>query len=376
MRIPVTIHRFRCIQDIRHAVRRHPGELLQKLHGDSAHHIVELGRNRYRFELVECRSGRWEGALVEVPFRHMTWRQQLLAIVRTLCRLLPCGSVRVARLRHTVGHYTQPGGPAGLVPEQGFLPADDRLVWLYELCRQFRTSPNARIDLPASLDFRDGVVSDEDLNLVDKPLRALPEALPLDQLELILEPLCSLTLAQNTKARSRRDQMVQLLCDRFAKAHEHDFDMAAARRIVRLTAGLPTGRVFWQWLETGATQLADALVATVNPCAMSRPTRPLSGADANTVNGFKLISRHLTDLAAVLPGFPSRAVAPMLQRMAAIALLPDGDRVNQNELQAIVARAYAQTGEKMGTKAEAPEAARKPARVWGKRANMRANAHH
>lgn len=374
MRVPLTIHRFAGIQDVRQAVQRHPGELLQVLHRDSSHHIVQLGSSRYRFELVECRPGRWEGALVEVPFRHMTWRQQWLAIVRTLRRMLPCGSVRVARVRHTVGHFTRPEERAGLVPEQGFLPGDDRLAWLHEVCRTLRASPNPNTDLPASLDFRDAVVSDEDLKLVDKQLRGLPEALPRDQLELILEPLCSLALAPDTPARSRRDKMVASLCDRFARAH--GFDMDTARRIVQLTAGLSAGSAFQQWLEKGATQLADALVAAVNPGAMERPTTPLPDVDPNTVNGLNLIGRHLKDLAAVLPGLPTSAVRPMLRCMGNIAALPDGDRVSQIELLALVARAHALTTERRAAGAQAPDAPRKPARVWGKKADMPVNAHH
>ncbi|WP_422647764.1 hypothetical protein OJJOAM_001790 [Cupriavidus sp. H18C1] len=373
MRVPLTIHRFAGIRDVRQAVQRRPGELLQALHRDSSHHIVQLGSNRYRFELVEGRSGRWEGALVEVPFRHMTWRQQLLAIVRTLCRLLPCGSVRAARVRHTVGHFTQPGERAGLVPELGFVPADDRLAWLYHVCRTLRTSPNPNVDMPASLDFRDAAVSDEDLKLIDKQLCGLPDVLSLDQLELILEPLCSLALARGTPARTRRDGMVASLCDKFAGTHR--FDMATAKRIVQLSRGLCAGPAFQRWLEDGATQLADAVVAAVNPSAMSRPATPLADADANTLNGFNLISRHLKDLAAILPGLPPAAVSPMLRCMADIADLPDGDRVSRIELTAIVARAHALALERHRASDEAPDAPRKPARVWGKRADMPIRAH-
>lgn len=374
MRVPLTIHRFAGIQDVRQAVQRHPGELLQVLHRDSPHHIVQLGSNRYRFELVECRPGRWEGTLVEVPFRHMTSRQQLLAIVRALCRLLPCGSVRAARIRHTVGHFTQPGERAGLVPEQGFLPRDDRLVWLYELCRTLRASPNPNVDLPASLDFHDAAASDEDLKLIGKQLCDLPDALSRDQLELILEPLCSLPLAIDTPARARRDDMVAALCDKFARTH--GFDMATARRIVQLTAGLCGGPMFQQWLENGATQLADGLVAAVNPNAMERPTTPLPEADPNTMNGLNVISRHLKDLAAVLPGLPPSAVSPILRCMGNIAALPDGDRVSQIELLNIVARAHALATERRAGGVQAPEAPHKPARVWGKRGDMPVNAHY
>ncbi|QKS65110.1 hypothetical protein [Cupriavidus gilardii] len=373
MRAPLTIHRFAGIQDIRLAVQRCPGELLQQLHGDGAHHIVQLGGNRYRFQLSECPSGRWEGMLVEVPFRHMTLRQQLLAIVRTLCRLLPCGSVRLARIRHTVGHFKPAEGRVGLIPERGFLPGDDRLVWLHDLCRRFHAGPDANIDLPASLDFRDAVVSDDDLELVDQQLRALPEMLRLDQLELILEPLCSLALPPGTPARGRRDDMAASLCDRFANAH--GFEMAAARRIVQLMGGSPLGPAFRQWLENGALQLADGLAAAVNPCAMARTTEPLPGADAGTVKGFQLISRHLKDLAAVLPLLSPTAAASMLQAMSDIAAVPGGDRAARIELRTIVARAYALTTERDPAATEAPKAPRKPARVWGKPLGMPKEAH-
>lgn len=373
MRVPLTIHRFASIQDIRHAVQRHPGELLQALHRDSSHHIVQLGRNRYRFELVVRQPGRWEGSLVEVPFRHMTWRQQLHAIVRTLCRLLPCGSVRAARIRQTVGHFTQPDERTGLVPEQGFLPADDRLAWLHELCRTFRDCPNPDVDVPASLDFRDAAVSDEDWKLIDKQLCSLPDALSRDQLELILEPLCSLALPSDTPARTRRDDMVASLCDKFAKTH--DFDMATARRIVQLTGGLCAGPAFQQWLERGATQLADGLVAAVNPGAMERPATPLADAEPNSVNGFNLISRHLKDLAAILPGLPPLAVRPMLRCMGDIAAIPDGDRIGQIELGSIVARAHALATGPRAAGTEAADAPRKPGRVWGRRADMPVTSH-
>ena len=371
MRVPLTIHRFASIQDVRQAVQRHPGELLQHLHRDGSHHIVQLGLNRYRFELIECKSGRWEGTLVEVPFRHMTCRQQLIAIVRTLCRVLPCGSVRAARIRHTVGHFTPSEGQGRLVPEQGFLPGDDRLAWLYGLCQAFRGSPNPNLDLPASLDFRDAAVSDEDLKLVNKQLCGLPDALSLDQLELILEPLCSLPLARDTPARARRDEMVASLCGKFAKAHA--FDMAPARRIVQLTAGLSRGPAFQRWLEDGATRLANGLVAAVNPGAMDQPAAPLPGADANTVNGFNLINRHLKDLAALLPGLPPAALRHTLRCMAHIAALPDGDRVSQIEWQTIVARARAQAT----AGAEAADTPRKPRQgAWGRKADAPINSHH
>ncbi len=373
MRAPLTIHQFASIQDIRLAVQRRPGDLLQQLHSDGTHHIVQLGVNRYRFQLSKCPSGRWEGTLVEVPFRHMTWRQQWLAIVRTLCRLLPCGSVRNARIRHTVGHFTQAEGRVQLIPEQGFLPRDQRLGWLYQLCRRFHASVDANIDLPASLDFRDAVVSDDDLKLVEEQLRALPETLPRDRLELILEPLCSLAVPPDTPARVRRDDMVALLCDLFAKTH--DFDMATGRRIVQLTGRLPVGPACRQWLENGATRLADGLAAAVNPCAMARKTEPLPGADANTVNGFQLISRHLKDLAAVLPVLSPPAAAAMLQSMADIAALPNGDRASRIELRTIVARAHALTAERHQAGAEVANAPRKPARVWGKRADMAIRAY-
>ncbi len=374
MRVPPTIHRFASVQDVRQAVQRHPGELLQRLHRDGSHHIVQLGRNRFRFELIQCRPGRWEGTLVEVPFRHMTWRQQLLAIVRTLCRVLPCGSVRAARIRHTVGHFTQSEGRAELVPEQGLLPGDDRLAWLYELCRTFCAGPNPNVDLPASLDFREAAASVEDLKLVNKQLCGLPDALSLDQLELLVEPLCSLPLARDTPARTRRDEMVASLCDKFAKTHA--FDMAPASRIVKLTAGLSTGPAFQQWLENGAMQLADGLVAAVNPGAVERPATPLPDADPNTVNGFNVISRRLKDLAAVLPALPRPAVWRMLRRMSDIAALPDGDRVSQIELQTIVARAQALAVRPRAVEAEAPGAPRKSARVWGRRADMPVSTHH
>lgn len=374
MRAPLTIHRFAGLQGVQQAVQRHPGDLLQNLYRDGTRHIVQLGRNRYRFELTECQRGRWEGTLVEVPFRHMTWPQQLLAIVRTLCRLVPCGSVRAPRIRHTVGHFIRPEGAAGLVPEQGFVPGDDRLAWLFQLCQAFGASPNPDVDLPASLNFRDASASDEELKLIDQQLCGLPDALSREQLELILEPLCSLTLPADAPARARRDEMVASLCGKFAQAH--GFDMATARRIVQLTAGVSTGPAFQQWLRNGATKLSDGLIAAVNPGAMERPTAPLPDADPNTVQGFNLISGHLKDLAAILPGLSPRAVGPLLRCMGDIAALPDGDRISRIELRTLVARAHALAKERHGAGAQATDAPRRPARVWGKRADMPVKPQH
>lgn len=374
MRAPLTIHRFAGIHDVRQAVHRHPGELLQTLHRDASHHIVQLGRNRYRFELCRHKTARMEGVLVEVPFRQMTWRQQLLAIVRTFCSVLPCGSVRSARIRYSLGHFRQPEGQDGLVPERGFFPGDSRLTWLYELCRGFRASPDPKLDLPASLDFRDAVVWSGYLSLLNEQLCALPETLRLDQLELILEPLCSLALAPGTEERTKRDEMVASLCDRFARSH--DFDMAKAKRIVRLIAGLHAGPAFQHWLENGATRLADGLIAAVNPGGMGRPVTPLPDVDPKTASGFTLISRHLSDLAAVLPGLPPAAAGKILGAMRHIAVLPDGDRVNQIELQTIVARAQARATRPEPGGPDAPAPPHRPARVWGKRSDMPDSAHH
>ncbi|NSX03862.1 hypothetical protein [Cupriavidus gilardii] len=373
MRAPLTIHRFAGIHDVRQAVHRHPGELLQTLHRDSSHHIVQLGRNRYRFELCQHKAPQMEGILVEVPFRQMTWRQQLFAIVRTFRSVLPCGSVRSARIRYSLGHFRQREGKDGLVPERGFLPGDSRLSWLYELCRGFRASGEPKLDIPASLDFRDAVVWNEYLDLLQEQLGALPEALRLDQLELILEPLCSLALAPGTEERKKRDELVASLCDRFAKSH--DFDMAKAKRIVQLIAGLPAGPAFQHWLESGATRLADGLVAAVSPEGMKPPVTPLPDVDPTTASGFMLVTRHLGDLAAVLPGLPPAAVGKVLRYMGHIAALSGGERVNRIELQTIVARAQARatrTGPG-GTDATAPP--HRSARVWGKRSDMQADAH-